>query len=467
MLSLLLVSALAILSYWYSRLRHKRLRQYAAFPQLQPSLLWGHLQVFDSFTRKGHSDRHPDLVFSDMQKAIGQPPLLFVDLRPVQYPMVVVFSYEVAEQITKASKLFPRSTPKSPTIGTLVHLTGSDSMIALQGEDWWAKRKMFNPGFAPTHLLTLLPRILDKTSAFMRHLDHLAVTREEFSAVRLTTNLTFDIIGAVVMDEDFQAQEGHPGQMIRLYSALLDAHTNDAVDWPWWLAPTTHWRRYRLGKAITDLMRSLVRKKFAEQQALGDSPSKARSVLSLSLQDVTTLTPSILDEICDQLKSFLFAGHDTTSVMLSWAFYELSRTPRALKAVRAELDSIFGAGSSPDAVRNMLLSQRGPDCLRRMVYAAAVVKEVLRLHPPASTARMAPPGSGFTVQTPTGDLCLDGMIIYVVHSMIQRDRAVYGPTADDFVPERWLDSPGPGEKSADTDVYAQKLPVGAWRPVSP
>src|SRR5262249_1033040 len=45
---------------------------------------------------------------------------------------------------------------------------------------------------------------------------------------------------------------------------------------------------------------------------------------------------------------------------------------------------------------------------------------------------------------------LDGNWIYINHNLIHRDRAVFGDTANIFVPERWLGSDG--------------TPVSAWRP---
>jgi hypothetical protein len=70
-----------------------------------------------------------DYIFGDMSKELGRPPLMFVDLRPVTYPMVVVSNHEVAEQIARVSKLFPWSTPKSPTLSGLMHLTGEHSIL--------------------------------------------------------------------------------------------------------------------------------------------------------------------------------------------------------------------------------------------------------------------------------------------------------------------------------------------------
>jgi cytochrome P450 len=65
----------------------------------------------------------------------------------------------------------------------------------LQAEEWKALRRRFNPGFAPQHLMTLLPCILDKTWYFLEHLDGYARTGEAFCLDEFCTNLTFDIIG--------------------------------------------------------------------------------------------------------------------------------------------------------------------------------------------------------------------------------------------------------------------------------
>ena len=405
-----------------------------------------------------------------MKKDMGNPSLFLLDLRPVSYPMCVVTNHEVAEQISRTSKLFPWSTPKSPTLGDLVHLVGPHSILTLQNEEWKQLRKRFNSGFAPSHLMTFLPTILDKTWVFLKHLDGYARTGEEFSLERLTVNLTFDIIGAVVMDTDFDAQHlerARQGQFIQLYGALISSFTNDDGRLPWWTKPHQEWRRYTLGKKIDSLLQAMVRARYAEMRQPGAKPS--RSVLSLSLHGVTPLTDQILKDTCDQLKTFIFAGHDTTSILLAWAIYELSRTPHAQSALRAELDAIFGPDPDPASVRAKLLSAEGEDLVKQMAYTSAVIKETLRLHPPAGTARMAPPGSNFIVRTPEGaEVCLDGMVIYNAAYLIQRDPAVYGSSANDFSPERWLgdtdtsmEKEDEGNEKKTTD---RTIPVSAWRP---
>jgi cytochrome P450 len=99
----------------------------------------------------------------------------------------------------------------------------------------------------------------------------------------------------------------------------------------------------------------------------------------------------------------------------------------------------------------MLLSDKGQDLLQRMTYASAVIKETLRLWPPAGTARMTMPESGISVKTSEGEYPLEGVRVYNCALMIQRDPEVYGRNADKFVPERWLGS------------SAERIPTTAWR----
>ncbi|KAI1388507.1 cytochrome P450 [Hypoxylon trugodes] len=449
---------LVVVTYFYSKLHYKRFKQNAHIPQHPPSLLWGHLAIFDKFSKQGAADRHPDAIFAQMRQALGQPPIMVVDNWPIVPPMVIIASHEVAEQVSKPSKEFQYSVPKSPSTTNLVNLIGPNSILNKQNEEWKAIRKRFNPGFAPQHLMTLLPVIVEKSMLYLEAIDRSVATGEAFALEQATTNLTFDIIGAVAMNEDMGAQHPDPtqqGQLVRMYKELIRTYADDKLSLPWWLIPRVHLKRRKLGNRISEELRAIVRRNFGEMNAKsnpGKSRNRSRTVLALSLQDINTLTPEILEETCDQLKTFLFAGHDTTSSAILWSVYELSRTPHALKAVRDELDQLFGPGAAhdPAIVREKLLAPGGDEIVHRMTYISAVLKEVLRLYPPAGSIRLAKAKSGLIVTTSQGEYDLSGVWLYLNHTIIGRDPAVFGDTADAFVPERWLQSEG--------------VPASAYRP---
>ena len=184
-----------------------------------------------------------------------------------------------------------------------------------------------------------------------------------------------------------------------------------------------------------------------------DSKRKVRSVANLSLHGIDKLTPQILQQTSDTLRGFLFAGHDTTSILLQWAFYELHTHPHAASTLAAELASVFGPVTSPDSVLTQLRAPSAGSLLARLPYTDAIIKETLRLHPPGTTARVAPQGSNTLLTLSSGEtLCIDGLCVTPRSYTIQRHPRIFGPTRDSFDPARWM-----GERG-------KQIPESAFRP---
>lgn len=315
---------------------------------------------------------------------------------------------------------------------------------------------------------------MDKAEFFISHLERHASAGDEFALDKLCTNLTFDIIGAVTMGQDLKAQiPGQQSELLTLFvniSLLYQGNTSSKI-------PGTDWfkerRRRRFATRIDSVLKDVVRSEHARAKTpSSSSPSSSattasppsRSVLALSLQGTDALNPELLQQTADNLRVFMFAGHDTTSILMQWALYELSRHPHARTALTAELDALFGSGPDDVAPENIAARLRAPggaELLAQMPYVTAVIKETLRLHPPAGSARMSPPGSNFQIVLPSRSgegkeekkvLCADGCILYLSAYLMQRDKSVWGEDAAEFVPERWL---GDG---------ASSMPAGSWRP---
>ncbi len=185
-------------------------------------------------------------------------------------------------------------------------------------------------------------------------------------------------------------------------------------------------------------------------EATRDPDPSARAVVHLALKD-RPLTPEVLRETADQLRTFIFAGFDTTSATLQWAFYYLSlpENAGAFEALCAEHDELLGPVDNKDSIEAFLLT----DPL--MPYTTAVIKESLRMEPPASTIRWVPTSEEpvyITTQDGTQH-CINGTPLYVNHRIIFQSTKIWGPDAKTFRPERWLDK-----------GYIAKLPAGAFRP---
>lgn len=307
---------------------------------------------------------------------------------------------------------------------------------------------------------------MQKTEAFVAKLDNLAESGEEFDMDPLCTNLTFDIIGQIVTNLDFGAQDSSGGSdIVRHFRDLISTFHDTGRIWLWANVPMRIKREIYSYKCDAAL-KKCIREKFDEVkagQSMDTKSSKDRSVLALALQETEVLTDEMLQNTADQIKTFLFAGHDTTSVLLQRLFYALSVHPKCLEAIRAEHGAVFG-GSDPQEV----LLARPDESIKALPYTSACIKEALRLWPPAASARMARPGAELKVRTENGEeVCLDGVVLYLCHYLIQRDPKVYGETADDFVPERWLgdsDTSSENKDAARIEAGGSRIPISAWRP---
>lgn len=134
------------------------------------------------------------------------------------------------------------------------------------------------------------------------------------------------------------------------------------------------------------------------------------------------------EEIRDQVVTFLFAGHETTAQALTWAFYLLASHPEAERQLHRELDQ--SRSTDPNT----------------LPYTRAVVRETLRLYPPAWFLTRET-----TAQTTIGDTLVPaGTLVFVSPWILHRDPARW-PQPDRFLPERWL------ERGRQPDAY---LPFG-------
>jgi len=93
-----------------------------------------------------------------------------------------------------------------------------------------------------------------------------------------------------------------------------------------------------------------------------------------------------------QIQTFLFAGHDTTSSSLCYAFYLLNKNLDALRKLCKEYNSVLE--TDPSAAAGIISSS--PQILSQLVYTTAVIKEAMRLFPPALGARQGVNGVDIT-----------------------------------------------------------------------
>lgn len=147
--------------------------------------------------------------------------------------------------------------------------------------------------------------------------------------------------------------------------------------------------------------------------------------------------PNFMDIAISQLKIFMLAGHDTTASTLCFVYHLLNKNPQALEAIRAEHDEVLGRDISE--TKDTIIAR--PQLLNQLPYTSAVIKETLRLFPPAGTVRQGP-DDFFLTQPETGlRFPTKGLMLWDCNIAGQRSE-MFWPRPNDFVPGRWFAKEG-------------------------
>ncbi|QRV90259.1 cytochrome P450 family protein [Ceratobasidium sp. AG-Ba] len=209
----------------------------------------------------------------------------------------------------------------------------------------------------------------------------------------------------------------------RIQEDILTRFSLDIL-WPWFelWSDRTRENMSVIDSFIVPIMDERIKEK---QQKKGESSDEDR----LTLLDDLIHKGASRKVIKDQMVNILVAGRDSTSGTLSFAVYLLATDPGALAKLRAEILKHVGPTDYPTAQH-----------FKEMKYLRAVLDETLRFFPPLpinertairSTVLKSSGGKSFYIPVGTN------LNFSVMH--MHRRKDLWGPDADEFDPDRWLD----------------------------
>src|SRR3569623_612230 len=175
-------------------------------------------------------------------------------------------------------------------------------------------------------------------------------------------------------------------------------------------------------------MNKMVDEIIAERRKGTDAASDKKDMLAAMMTGVDRAPGEQLDDvnIRYQINTFLIAGHETTSGLLSCTIYALLKHPDILKKAYDEVDRVLGPN----------IDARPPyQQVTQLTYITQILKEALRLWPPA-------PAKGIsTLKDETiggGKYKLrNGTFTTILVTALHRDPSVRGPHPAAFDPENF------------------------------
>jgi len=368
-----------------------------------------------------------------LTKELG--PIFWLDMMGA--PLVIVSGHALVDELSD-EKRFDKAVR-----GALrrVRAVGGDGLFTADTKEpnWSKAHNILLTPFGNRAMQSYHPSMVDIAEQLVKKWERLNAD-DEIDVVHDMTALTLDTIGLCGFDyrfNSFYRRDYHPfvESLVRSLETIMMTRG---------LPLENLWMKKRRQTLAEDVafMNSMVDEIIAERRKAAEAAEGKKDMLNAMLSGVDKATGEQLDDvnIRYQINTFLIAGHETTSGLLSCAIYALLKHPEVLKKAYDEVDRVLGA----DTELRPTHQQVG-----QLTYITQILKESLRLWPPAPAYGIAP----IQDETIGGKYKLrKGTFVTVLVLALHRDPAVWGPNPDAFDPENF-------SREAES-----RRPANAWKP---
>ncbi len=309
---------------------------------------------------------------------------------------------------------------RDPFVSRVFKRLMGNGVFMAEGETWKKQRKLVQPAF---HAMRIR-QYTDIMADYARDMVAGWQVGDTLAVDQALTQLTLRIIAKTMYDVDIDEETAVIGHNMKEILSVVEAQLKMSFVPPQWL-PTKLNRRFNTAyKNITDLLRRIIHERQTEGHDHGDLLS-----MLLSVRDEED-NPMPEQQLLDECLTLFVAGHETTAAALAWTWYLLAQHPHTTHQLQAQIDEVLGG----DPITF--------DKLSAMPLLEAVIKEALRLYPPAF-------GFGRTVKEAfsVGDYHFRKGAIILFNSYVTHRRPDLYEEPEAFRPERFMD------KATEPDRY--------------
>jgi cytochrome P450 len=241
-----------------------------------------------------------------------------------------------------------------------------NGLIVSEGTFWLRQRRLMQPAFHRQRLYPYGEVIQEAAGEMLERWCFLAASGQPVDISHEMTKLTMQVVTRAL----FSTQVTDEGNDIsEAVTTVLD-HANYLFATPFYPSLAVPTIRNLRARRAMERIDQVIYKIIAERRQL---ETHSNDLLSLLMEAKDEVSGDGMSDrqLHDEALTIFIAGHETTSVALTWCLYLLSQHPEVEKRLRNELEEVLG--------RRAITMEDLP----ALVYTRQVLDETLRLYPPA------------------------------------------------------------------------------------
>ena len=309
-----------------------------------------------------------------------------------------------------------RNYHKSPLYDRLRDTLGN-GLLTSEDSLWLRQRRLAQPAFHRQRLVAMADAMVTCTEEMLERWEGTAARGDAIDVVAEMMSLT----QAIIVRTMFSTDLGTTAEIVNRTWPIINQRIGETF-WATKLETALPLpANIRFRRALHEL-EAVVYRIIAERRQTNRDEADLLSMF-LSARDEETGEGMTDQHLRDEVMTMLLAGHETTSLALSWTYYLLSQHPEVERRIADEVDAVIG-GARPGFAH-----------LEGLRYTRMAIEESLRLYPPAwGFSRRA-----LDADEIGGYRIAKGSLAFVIPFVVHR-RPKLWPDPERFDPERF--SPG-------------------------
>lgn len=300
-----------------------------------------------------------------------------------------------------------------------------NGLLTSEGEFWRRQRRLAQPAFHRERIAAYSRLMVAATERMLERWQDGQTLDVHEEMMRLT----LEIVAKALFGAEVEGQAQDVGRALNVAMEQFLSRVSTGFLIPEFLPTPGNLRFARAMRRLDQIVYGIIRQRRSSHSDPGDLLSM---LLAARDDDGRQMTDR---QLRDEAMTLFLAGHETTANALSWTWYLLAQHPEVESKLVAEITQVLG-GRAP-----------GLDDLERLPYCEKVIKESLRLYPPAWAI-----GRQALEEFEIGGYRLPrGTNIFMVQWITQRD-------------PRWFERPGNFEPDRWTEEFERRLPRFAYFP---
>lgn len=247
--------------------------------------------------------------------------------------------------------------------GGMLRLLLGNGLLTSEGDFWLKQRRLIQPVFHKQRLERFVQKISESTDEMLTNWENRQ--NETLDVYSEMNRVTLDIVGKTLFSVNVKNEfDKVNGALTKIMTAIRNR--SRFMRFPLWVPLPSHLRIEHNRKVLDETISEIINQR---RNATGEFDDLL--TMLMEVEDADTRERMTDKQLRDEVLTIFIAGHETTANAMAFTLYLLAKNPEAKARVQKELSEVSGTG------------EVSFEKLQRLEYTTMVIKESMRLYPPA------------------------------------------------------------------------------------